>query len=202
MLEGRWLGVVFPRIREKRSHPQPPTRFSPFFTMSSGDGTGSEVSRGRGQETGARLSWTRSQMTFHSVCPPQLACTRPGDSQLPGTPAMSASLSSQPWSEHQWDRGDCPLISLGISHAPTTFPSTPGQGNSRAQRRGRGVLGILQPVQPPGGRDAAKILLSHAVLPLSTVNLPQWEKLSYFPLVALRQTEPPAHVNQTPGWSP
>lgn len=92
--------------------------------MSSGDGVGSEVSRGRGQETGARLSWTRSQMTFHSVCPPQLVCTRPGDSQLPGTPAMSASLSSQPWSEHQWDRGDCPLVSPGISHAPTTFPSS------------------------------------------------------------------------------
>lgn len=63
----------------------------------------------------------------------------------------------------------------------------------QAQRIGRGTLGILE--------GPAKILLSRPALPLSTVNLPQWEKLSYPPgprPAAPRQAKPPAPINQRP----
>lgn len=55
------------------SHPPPPPSaldFSPFLTMTKGEGVGSEISCGKGQESVARFSRTCSQMTFDRVWPP------------------------------------------------------------------------------------------------------------------------------------
>ena len=123
-------------------------------------------------------------MPFSSICPPQLAFTASVTAQLPDPPPQPVTdlptLITALIGVPTGGGGECP------SRSPVPLPpdSQPGppqdKGELCAQRVSLGVPGILRPPSPQGDRPCQDPALTPS-FPLSTVNLPQWERLSYFP---------------------
>lgn len=142
--------MVFPRIREELTHPHPPTY--PLLTMNDGDGVGSGLKGEKG-----RSLWPHSLAKCHLAASGLPNCFSP----YPVSPRdpCATSLSSEP-------RSGCRAGAMGsvhsahqaTSHPKCPFPLTPSQAgpgtgmSHKAQRTGRGALGIIEPCQPPEGQ--------------------------------------------------
>lgn len=143
-------------------------------------------------------------MPFCSICPPQLAFTESVTAQLPDPPPptshRSASPSHSPDGGTNWGRWgvSTQLIRPARSPVPLLPDSQRRTRMSCALRESALGSQASSALPAPRGTDPAKILLSHpaSLCPRLTYLSGKGSVIS--PLEAARQTQPPAHVSQSP----